>query len=766
MKKKEKLLRSKQMAKNKSKSNTGIGPVLTEFKSPLANISKEEREKIIDGIGSESKKEFEISLKKLNQILRKYNPITILSIVSGYSLTVGVSDQGVKSNETPDSTHQFQVEILQALILQIDEVDIGKEPTDPKVVQDVIDELKVLGRTFSFSRMTSEITKFGEEEKAIQQIQESVRSYTQAVRNWGYFSQVKTISTELYSYFDKELLDKTGVSATNIIDVFDFMLSSNEESLTARHQILQRIRRQKYTKDQLYIYADLVGQDREDINNLLKNESIPKLANQSTFAFILSHYDLQMSDLYIFNIKDISNSINITEEQTAIILNSFSYPLGGLKKHKTEYIFLDNPVWEKPLIRLTDSEYFCSLPQVFFSFILLSLNTYIEGVNNKILIKRRASYLENKIEEIVKRKFPNALTVSGVKWKFNNVLYETDLISFIDSHAIIIEAKSHKITKPALRGAPERIKRHIKEIIIEPSIQSHRFEEYLNELCNDKNKTDEFLQQQLPVNLKNIKKIIRVSVSLENFTVIQTNLGSLKNTGWIPDNLNLCPSMNLADFETLFDLLEHPVQIIHYLTQRTFLQNKIDFVGDELDFLGLYLTTLLNMGNLQDIKVGQFIISQMSTPIDEYYTSKDEGILIPKPQPKTSKLFQEILTKLEERSSPRWTEIGVLLNMLTPDDQVKLESSIRKYKKIVNRTWEKEDHINTILYVPPSTSTDISLVYLLFKNENSNRRDEFIQNAIDLALKPNHVQQCLIIAKNIDDDSLPYHFIALTEKNT
>ena len=553
------------------------------------------------------------------------------------------------------------------------------------------------------------------------------------------------------------------MSATNIIDAFDFMVSSTERSLTERHQALQRIRREKYTKNQFCLYAELVGQDKSEIDNLLSSSSIGKISNESTFAFILSRYDLRMAECFTFKAHDISDALGISGEQALVILDEFSHPIGGLRSHKTEHFFLDNPIWDKPLIKLSSGEYFCSIPQMFFSFILLSLNEFVEkSVNNK-LKDRRARYLEGKIEEIIKKRFPSAHTVSGVKWKYKDKLYETDLICFVDSHAIIIEAKSHKITKPALRGAPDRIKRHIKEIIIDPSIQSLRLELYLNELSNNENRFDEMLQRQIPVDLKNIKKVIRVSVSLENLTVIQANIRSLDNTKWIPEELDLCPSMNLADFETLFDLLEHPVQIIHYLTQRKSVQNKINIVGCEVDFMGLYLVTLLNVGYFQEKNLGKFVISQMSASINQYFDSRDLGIDIPKPQPKISSLFRKTLTGLEKRSAPRWTEIGVLLNMFTPDDQIKIESFINKGKKIVNRTWEKEGHLNAIVYVPP-TSTDLSLAYVLFKNGNSHRRNEFIQNAKDSSMEPDHVQRCLIIAKNIDDDNLPYHFIALADK--
>ena len=183
-------------------------------------------------------------------------------------------------------------------------------------------------------------------------------------------------------------------------------------------------------------------------------------------------------------------------------------------------------------------------------------------------------------------------TVSGIKWKYDGTEYETDLITFIDSHALIVEAKSGRISDPALRGAPARLKKHIKEILIAPNTQSKRLKKRLEELIANP-KIDDALRDRLPVDLNSIHKIIRVSVSLENFGSIQSNVAQLKETGWLPSDFEPCPTMNIADFETLFDFLYHPVQIIHYLERRQELENVLGYMGDEMDLMGLYIGCLL-----------------------------------------------------------------------------------------------------------------------------------------------------------------------------
>ena len=248
-----------------------------------------------------------------------------------------------------------------------------------------------------------------------------------------------------------------------------------------------------------------------------------------------------------------------------------------------------------------------------------------------------------------------------------------------------------------MRGAPDRIKKHFKEIYIDPSVQSFRFAEKIKELIENPDTNDPLIDK-LPIDISKINKVIRVSVSLEDFATLQTNLKLFEDTGWLPDGYESCPSTNLADFETIFDLLEHPVQILHYLERRSIIQKQYNLMGDELDYLGLYLSTFLALGNFSDYATDHVInISGMSDSIDSYYQAKDAGVSIQKPKPKTSKLFTEIFKQLEKRSTPRWTEIGCILNMYVPEDQIQLSNMIKSLSKRVHHTWQQVGHKNMIM---------------------------------------------------------------------
>lgn len=221
--------------------------------------------------------------------------------------------------------------------------------------------------------------------------------------------------------------------------------------------------------------------------------------------------------------------------------------------------------------------------------------------------------------------------------------------------------------------------------------------------------------------------------------------------------------MNLADFDTLFDLLEHPVHIIHYIQRRTEIEGVFKFIGDEIDLMGLYIDTLLNIDHLCLNDHQEYFISGMSLPIDKYYASKDQGILIKKPKPKNCDLFQKIIVQLEERSLHRWTEMGCFLNRFLPSDQMKATRAVKSLTKVVKKNWSIEGHKNIVLYCPPEYS-EYALAIVLFNDRNREKRYEFIEHAQSLCLEPKQVKFGLVIAKNIDQPEKAYHYISIFEK--
>jgi hypothetical protein len=734
--------------------------VLRELNNPFGHLSDDERAQAIQAIAERSEEVYGESLKKLIESVQQYDPVILLSIIASYSLSVTVNDNGVQGSDSELLLYQSHVEFLQALMLQIELEQLEHEAFGPDVVQEAIDALVKLMQARNFRQMSSSDDGLSDDERAVRLIQQWMRGNTQMVRNWGYFSQVRTIGRELYAQFDDELTRAYGFSASNVIDVFHALIDEIERRQTNRFTTLSQLARLKDKRQLVQEYHRSLDLLDEQAQHFIDSVDIASISLETLFLMLVSHFDLRAPELYTILSHEVAEKLGISDHVVRKILIEFSMGFGELSDFPTEHLFLANPVWSRPVVRLESDAFVCVIPQAFFSFIFPALGRLVGGIDSADLSERRAEYLEDKIREITVRRFPTATTVSNIKWSVNQTVYETDLITCIDSHLLIIEAKSGMITDPALRGAPERLKKHIEEVLIAPNTQSKRLKNRLEELIADPTIEDD-LRERLPVDLNTVHRVVRVSVSLADIGSLQANVvAQLKETGWLPEGYEACPSMTLADFETLFDVLAHPVQILHYLVRRQELEATYGYIGDELDLMGLYIDTLFNLGTLDP--TSDVYISGMSARLDAYYNSKDAGVEIDKPQPSISKLFADILAQLEGRKIPRWTEIGVILHRFSPEDQRHLTKMIRELRKNVSRKWMIRGHENMAICMPPEASK-YALAYVIYNYQTAPRRDEFVSEACRIALQPEHVNQCVVIAKNMDSTERSYDFIALAQ---
>jgi len=763
-KEKQARIKKKKQQNNIVERKTSSGINLQVLENPFTNISEDDRRKVIDEIQKVNEKDYNESLGKLQEILRKYDPIVILSFMANYGLTIGVGEDSIE--EHTKQINQAHVEICQAFILQIDVENLSNKTPNPETLLNVLDISEKLIWSKQFKDQESSILDLPKDEANIRKIRDYVISHTQVVRNWGNFNQVKTISSEMYSKLDNLLIDKHKFTASNVIEFFNYLIEKTEDKNTITFNIFRELKKVKNINELVYRYHELIKSNKSEAEGLINYLNKNNVSNQEEVLMLTYYYhtDQYLPKNYIFDYHDVAKDLKIDEDIIESIIENFFYVFGDLKDFKTEHIFLSNPIWTKPIILISKDEFFCPMPQLFFSFIFKSFDNLIENIDKNKLSKNKANYLEDKIEEIVKTRFPDENTVKSVKWKGfedgKEKEFETDLITFIDNYVIIFEAKSGKIDDSSLRGAPKRLERDIRNLLIAPNIQSRRLKEKLEYLINNPNTEDE-LRKKLPVNLNKIKKVLRVSVTLEYFASLQSNIYELKETGWIPENYSPCPTMNIADFETLFDIFDNPTQIVNYLEVREELEGTIRYKGDELDLIAVYMENHLNLAEINPEM--PLMISGMSKKIDDYYQLKEHNPKIEKPKPKMNKFFEKILAQIEERKPDGWVQLGSIIYRLYPDDQLKIVNLLKKIKNNVRKNWRIKGHDNIINYVPPQSS-NYAFTFVVFCDKNTEKRHEFLEEAIAIGLEAEHVEYCLGIGINIDRNDMPYSIIAISKK--
>jgi len=742
--------------KNNNKKVLKNTQYLEVFKHPFANLSQDERKEAIDKIQKNSTQNYNSTLVELQSLLKEYNPIAVLSQLSNYALFQGIGDDVV--NKGSSSISQAHIEICQSLILKIDTKKFNLETPSLEIIQKIIDSLESLLESNLYKNWDSNILNLSETDINIRYFRDYVIAHTQTVRNWGNFRQVNTISSELYSKFDDILIEKYGFNSSQVIRFFNYLIENIEENSTDMFKNFRKIRESSDIKSMISVYHSFINEEEAETKNLLqyfKKHNINDKEDIFINFIYPYHADRFLPKTYIFNYKQVAKELSFKKEVIENILENFAYSLGDLTEKETEHLFLGNPVWTKPLIMLSEEEFFCPIPNTFFSFILKAFDELIESIDNNKLSDIKAKYLENKIGKIVKTRFSDAIIRSSFKWE----VYENDLVVFIDTYIIIFEAKSGKITDSALRGSADRLKKKVKELLVEPNEQSKRLKDKLIYLINNPDVEDD-IRSKLPITLTENHRVLRVSIQLEYFASLQSNIISLKKTGWIPNDFTPCPSMNIGAFETLFDIFEHPIQIINYLEMREEIEEKVKYHGDELDLIATYMD---NRFNFVDADSHIQLIAGTSKSIDDYYQLVDVGMKANKLKIKINNFFEKILIQLENRKPHGWMLMGSIIYRLFPDDQQRIVDMLDELKESVKKSWAIDGHKNMIIYSPPLLS-EYAFCFIYFNNKNKEKRHEFFNEAVLKALEPKHVKYCLATAKNIDMNDMPYSMIAVSNK--
>ena len=150
-----------------------------------------------------------------------------------------------------------------------------------------------------------------------------------------------------------------------------------------------------------------------------------------------------------------------------------------------------------------------------------------------------------------------ARLTSNAAWSFGGKTFEIDLVGQIDRAVLIIEAKSVSLTPEGFRGAPARVKRHVRDLVVDPADQSARLEQIIRDAkagvpsCLD-------VASSLAVDARTVDTVVRMSVTLDDFSMIASCEGELRAAGWVPSATRLAPTLNVADLICISDILDDP----------------------------------------------------------------------------------------------------------------------------------------------------------------------------------------------------------------
>lgn len=760
-KRKKRDRRAKRIAKEnrrKTKRHSGPGPVFVP--SPFNDLPREALLPAVLAAATKSQSELSVRLDSILRILRSVEPLQALSMLVVYGLCGSMDAKGERRSFLPKGSKfsQPDAEFAQALVLTIPQCELAVDPPSNQSIQELFESLPAVSQAFGMQRMLVMGKERSKEEKSIGMLQEALRAHTQHVRNWGFFDDVVRTLKALYSPLDERFATHVGMSATQIVDGFVSLLRGPERAMNRQKQILSEVFAERTVSGMIRKYYELNPDFPDAPEDMLRVVEMRKLNVEETKFLLVSHMEYRLPSLFEFSAGTLAASVGASESNAQQLLDRLSLSPGELAGHELQRLFLSNPVWQKPIVNLGRGRYFCAMPQVFFSFALQIMGELSRADPDleRACFDRRADYLENSIFDLFRRAFPSATLTRNFRWKEGDQQFENDLIVKIDSHLMLIEAKSGSISWPALRGAAERARKHIEELILAPSIQSDRLAQRIRLAIRSSSQASEAFPG---LDLQGVRTVLRLSVTLEDFATIQSNLHHLEDTGWLPSEHTTAPCILLGDLETVFKILEPEGQKLNYLRRRTELASRLTTVGDELDHLGLYLANGFNMAQAEADHVN-LVISGMSDEIDSYCMARSAGIHTAKPKPRLGKWWSAICDTVQHRKFPRWTDTYYVLLSVSPDEQEKAEQMFVRVKSNIAAFHGSSAQKDSVVIIPPEQRSN-AIVLFAFRDAESGKRHARMRSMAGQTFANPHVQRCLALAINVDRERGSYSTLGM-----
>ncbi|AHY52441.1 hypothetical protein [Bradyrhizobium japonicum] len=702
--------------------------------------------------------EFPKTLDLVKDQLRHHDPIGIMACYAGYGLLSFGSEDGSTGKPVADVL-QHHAELLQAIVLSIPQDQWGPAPVLPHIMQTVFDSMPKLSDTFFMQRSLDGQKISDPQELAVLELQERIRLHTMAVRNWAHFLSVIQISKELYGPLDASFVAHHGFSCTDLIEVMHCGVREYERRQTEHWGRFRRVLRGRNPRQIFRLYFQNVPGLVGNAEQMLA--SMPGIDLDGAKAAVMSHYDLRIADFGTFPPDDLARLSGRTAQVVEKILRSISLKPGSLSEARTEYLFLGNPVWETPAIDLED-RFFLPIPVAVFSHIHRIVERLARAAGLKEALERtRSKYLQQKLETTLRSALPGAKITPGATWKLGDQGFETDVLIVIDRTVLAVEAKANRLTPEGLRGAPARVKRHVQEMVLDPSIQSERLANVIAR-AQAGDEASIAIAAGLGIDPASVDRVIRLSVTLDDLSVLSSAEAEFKKVGWVPQEHELAPTLLIADLICIVDILDKPLLLLHYLSERTYLQKAHDLLGDELDYLGIYLDNGFNFVLPQ--KDVLFNVAGLSGPIDRYYNALNAGITLPKPKPILSSLFTQIIDRLNEKRPMGWTTVGIhLLGAANPSEQWRIERELDKLRTMVRKNYRAPEHVSSMQIQPPQEHK-ARVGFYLFPEQLRPELKQSLEQLANQALDGSGGRAVALFARSTERWDLPYEAAVCVQK--
>jgi hypothetical protein len=753
---------AKRKARNQRQSamNPNPGWVVSQLDPIAANQLRAGVQKAAETAGPD----YGQALKDLDRAVAKVSPVDLICSMSLYFLTTLKPGENPEFNR-PEEIFQHHVELIYAVALRRPLEEMEPSLLVSKGMEPILDAAKRSTTAFMLlgakarGRATDEVTA------QRRSILHHLRLHGAVVRGMSYVEDQKRLIAQLFGPIDDQIASEFGFRCASLAHWWWSISEEVELRLELHFQRMQQF-------DELPLDEEWPTRVREIFRRLPLQPDADLAARLSAspderLAFTVLTADLNLSEVFGFTTDQLLDlhPDEITEQSLALVLDEWSLEPGALSGIPLNTLIASNPVLRKPILKLDDHLFICSLSSTFLHSGLLML----EGLftSDKDLAKhyfdRRAEFLETAVLEAFQQIFPTSRAFSGAHWidPRDSREYETDLLLLVGSHALIVECKGGRMSRQAMEGKSRDLKDAIGELIVAPAEQAQRLATLLEDLSEPLEMTGAD-GASIIIGAADVHEAITLGTTLEPLAAVLPNMRDLSDAGLTGPQLDaITYSLSLYDLWTVLDILEHPSEVLHYLKRRGELENGRFLNGEENDLLGFYLKSGFNLGEAEFEDEPQTQVFGLSDEIDVYHYSREAGLAAQKPSISRSPYWEELLTHIEERKNHRWTEVGVALCNVAVEEQESFCESMRTLQRNAG-TSKASDFF--LMINGPERRRDYFVGLLVESEDRAERQSQIDRSASDCFMQHPDAERVICIGWPPDGPGTPYRVFAVVDR--
>lgn len=734
---------------------------------PSNEVSPDEATRELRQLGREHSRKYEEALDELRRRSLEVDPLSLLSQLAFYGLPTRDGKDPELTQQNPLLQHH--VELLQALTLQRPRSSYSAKRLSQQEYTRFHELLIEVTEGFRLRDYGSFDASSPDQQRRLRVFSEDVRRHTQLVRNWGYPQQVTRIVSDLFAPLDDMIEQRTGVRVAHLVAMCNSIKASAEARSKSHHAIMYDVLKTKNLRTAVHKFCASFPEHAPAHDELAKL-AVSTTGNAPEVRQLLIELSGEsLPAVFSFTVAEFIAAYPGEVEADALkrVLRGWAISFDDLRDSRTEHLFLNNPVWSRPLVALGEDRYFVPVVGMFTSFLLEMVERVIEG-NAHLQAKyekRRATFLEDEVARLFREAFPTARLCRGSMWHdpVENKVYENDLLVQIDTHLIIVEAKSGKVADSAWRGSVQRLKKAVKELIVAPSEQAARFAAHLKAnagIHRLPTKSGDINE----VDATKVSKVVRLNVTLEWLGIVSARHPTLREAGLLAHGVETAVTMSIAELENVFELLERPSEKLHYLARRTELEANATYFGDERDLLAFYISTGFCIGESEFDTGKMMVLYGDSKTLDGYFMRQWHKRHAPKPERRLTRWWRDVLAWVERSQSPHWTELGQILLDVAHDEQTDFERKFKLVQSNVRRSRSGAHHECLVTMLIGHRKRD-AIVGLAFRNLSREGRENLAKRAAGSASEAKSIERVLVVCRDVESPDYPYSAVFYTGSN-